>query len=210
MRIVSCSNPGNTFNDAFLMKVDSQGDAMVYALPGTYATIVEFSSVEAVISNNVAMSYVAVGFRADPQGIRRAILVELDSIGNVKGIGKQLLEPLVAGFQPHSAYRRIIAYDNQHFAVLGSCGQIADNCGKFYQSDMVLSMYQAATQTLVHRRAGLNGFGLFNKLNDEGVSLVKVNSGLVLLANYNNANGLSCSTQPDHWEVSHELILQPP
>lgn len=197
---VSCSNPGNTFNDAFLMKVDSQGDLqwfMRYRAPTQQ--LLSFQSVEAVISNNVAMSYVAVGFRADPQGIRRAILVELDSIGNVKGIGKQLLEPLVAGFQPHSAYRRIIAYDNQHFAVLGSCGQIADNCGKFYQSDMVLSMYQAATQTLVHRRAGLNGFGLFNKLNDEGVSLVKVNSGLVLLANYNNANGLSCSTQPDHW-----------
>lgn len=209
--MVSCSNPGNTFQDAFLMKVDNQGDLqwfMRYKASTQQAMC--FNTVEAVVTNNQISSFVVAGYRVDATGIRRALLVEMDSIGNVKGIGKQLLEPPVAGFQPHSEYRRMIAYDNQHFAILGSCGQIADNCGKFYQSDMVLGMYQPATQTMVHRRVGLNGFGFFNKLNDEGVSLVKVNSGLVLLSKYNNANGLSCSTQPDHWGCLAQINITTP
>jgi hypothetical protein len=145
----------------------------------------------------------------DNQYLKRAVMIRIDTIGNVTNTLYQLQEAPVLGYAMQSEYTKVIGYDQQHLTAIGYCGLIGDNCGKLLQQDILLTMY-SLNHSVASKRLGTAGFGAFNRRVDEGVSLVKIPGGLVLLSRYYNGNGLPCATQPDHFGCLSRVLIGTP
>lgn len=203
--------PGNSYSRAFVLKVDQWGDYQwfrTYQIPASVSSC--WNSIEPIRNtNNVTIGYLAAGYRMDNQYLKRAVMIRIDTIGNVTNTLYQLQEAPILGYAMQSEYTKVIGYDQQHLTAIGYCGLIGDNCGKLLQQDILLTMY-SLNHSVASKRLGTAGFGAFNRRVDEGVSLVKIPGGLVLLSRYYNGNGLPCATQPDHFGCLSRVLIGTP
>lgn len=202
---------GNSYSRAFVLKVDQWGDYQwfrTYQIPASLSCC--WNSIEPIKNaNNVTIGYLAAGYRVDNQYIKRAVMIRIDTVGNVANTLYQLQEAPIFGYAMQSEYTKVIRYDQQHLAAIGYCGLIGDNCGKFLQQDILLTIY-SLNHSIASKRLGTSGFGAFNRRIDEGISLVKIPMGLMLLSRYYNGNGLPCVTQPDHLGCLSQVLIGTP
>ncbi|MBL7765761.1 MAG: T9SS type A sorting domain-containing protein [Chitinophagaceae bacterium] len=205
---IICTLPASPFNDAFVLKVNTAGMYQWfyrYKIPSSSSVF--FHSIEPVKTGTMTTSYLACGYRIDSLAIRRAIVMRIDSSGTVMTYAKQLNEPWVSGKPVNSEYRKVVFYSNTDYALTGYCNQAPDGCGKSLQSDVIFSMYNLPNNTITGKAIGTGAFNNFNQRADDGISLVKIDTGLVILSKYYNAFGLNCATQPDH--ISNLIRVNP-
>lgn len=202
------STSSGVYSEAFILKTDNNGDYQwFYRYKVTMANSTFFNSVEPIGNGGQTVGYVACGYILDSINIKRAIVFQVDTLGKVNGNVNILWEPQVSGLDQESEYKKVILYDNDTYSLVGYCGQVADGCGKHYQSNILYAMYNVSSSTIVGNAYRSYGMSALDNFVDEGVSLAKLDSGIVILSQYYDNNGLSCNDMPDY--IGHVLWLNP-
>jgi len=189
-----------SFSDAFILRVDLAGNCLWFKrYPIQGSNTVCFNSIEPIISGSSLKGYVACGYRLDPIGGKRAIITRTDSLGNFPTSVLQVNEVPISGKYPTSEFKKVIRYDKDEYALVGTCGLLKDSCGRMVQSNILFSMYNVNTLLLRNKDIGTGVHTISDRQSDEGVSLVKCDSGLVILSKYHYSGSMPCAGLPDYF-----------
>lgn len=198
---VLCGNIISTgpqnYNQGFIIRTGLAGNciwAKRYSIPGSKSVF--FNSLQPTSNANGA-SFIVCGYRGIGNGVKKALLTKIDSLGNVITGAIQLNEPLVGGMEQQSEFKKVIMYNAKFFALTGYCSQLKDSCNDIVQSGMLFSMYELNTHVLRSKVIQSNPFALLDKKLDEGVSLVKTDSGVIILSRYSERDTVPCGFSVD-------------
>lgn len=196
---INIKTPQISFNDAFILKVNLLGTYQWfnrYTIPSSGSAC--FNSIQPIMSGSSPSGYLACGYRIDGTSTKRAILVRVDTLGAVTVPVVEVNQPTIGGKYQASEYKKIILYANKDYALVGTCGLIKDTCDKNTQSNVLYSMYNTNLNSILGKEIGTMPFTNSDKRSDEGVSLVKCDSGVIVLSKYYNGDTLPCAQQPDY------------
>jgi hypothetical protein len=185
-----------TFNEAFILNVDNIGNVnwfKRYTVANTFKT--EFNSIEPIKVGGVITGFINCGYRIDSLGVRKAIACRVDTNGVPISSIVQLNEAPILGVQPNSEFKKVIVYDATNFALVGYCNQKLDTllpCRVNGSCDILFSMFNISSNSLLSKAIGTGAFTNFDKQSDEGISIIKSDTELIILSKYYNANGIIC------------------
>lgn len=194
------ADSANNYDEGFVLRTDLNGIcqwAKRYTIDSSVS--VYFNSISPCKTNGAYNNkYVVCGYRQIANDNRKAIVTYIDSLGSpIHGVW-QLNESLINGHQQSSEYKKVIYFKDNYCALTGYCGQLGDSCFDVAQSGILFSMYELGNDVILSKAIHTLPNNNYDYHIDEGVSLVKTDSCVMVLAKYDYRGNIHCGSDPDY------------